>query len=371
MSKISEHALGAFRDELQKTAGYSDVVARFAPQLKNVGTLMSIGTAAGTLGGAGLGVVRDYREARRQGASAGQSVLHGFGGAVSGAKKGALLGAGLGAGAGLLARGDISGLAQRGGALGATARFGQRQVHGLTGMLSPAELMAVRGGAYDAQAALHAAQQAAANPAPRGLMGEAWRRVRGQSVAAADAAQHANLAKNVQSAEKALSEARAYTGGQMDLTSLPGIASAARQHGAGKVLRAGLQGSPLSLTGAMTLVPAGLSTLATLARREETTQADGQRPVGKGEDIGQNLGETAGAVAGSFLPIVGQSVLGGTLGTAGRLVGRGVDRLRGVRAPGMNPGMTPSTLEPAESQNVPSERIMSPAAAGQQPDIGL
>ena len=73
------------------------------------------------------------------------------------------------------------------------------------------------------------------------------------------------------------------------------------------------------------------------------------------------------------MPIVGQELVGRTLGGAGRMVGRGVDRFRGKRppVPGMTPGGPPNTLEPAEGQHTPSERITSPAAAGQQPDIGI
>lgn len=89
---------------------------------------------------------------------------------------------------------------------------------------------------------------------------------------------------------------------------------------------------------------------------------------GKFERAGEDAGRTVGGVAGGVMPVVGQSVVGGALGRVGRLAGRGIDKLRGRS--GM-PGAGPVNLEPTETgQHIPTERVTSPAAAGQQ-DVGL
>lgn len=349
MPELDELTLVAFRAELRKEAGFTDLVARAAPTLKNMSSAGGAGAAVGALGGAGLGAVRSYRAARAQGEDVGGAVTGAFGGAARGAGKGALLGGLAGAGAGA-ASGMGAGLAQRSGILGAGARFGQRQVHSLTGMLSPAELEGVRGGAFDARAHLSKAT-AAMDRAP---------------LSAAPRAQ-----KVVGKAQKAFDATAAATGvtdPSMNLTSLPGYLQAAKQHGAGKVLSTGVREQLANSSPAMAALMIGAPAVGlakTVAGKEETDAAG----RGRFERAGEDLGRTVGGVTGGVMPIVGQGVVGGALGRAGKYTGRGIDRLRGK---GGQPGMTATTLEPAEmGQHTPTEKVTSPAAAGQQADIGL
>lgn len=340
MPSLDEHTLLAFRDELRKEAGYADLVARAAPRLKNIGSLGGVGAAVGSLGGAGIGAVQKYREARQEGASVGQAVVGGAGGALHGAGRGAVIGGLAGGAGGALLKQDLSGLAQRGGLVGAGSRFGQRQVHSLTGMLSPQELTAVRGGSYGARKGLAKAQQAvfgaSSDKLPRALREEA------------QAAKRLTATENAQN---------------MGLSSLPGYIGAVRREGVGKVLSTGakeqLSGATPGMAALMVGLPAVSAAQTLISKKEDPAGR------GRGERFGEEFGRTLGGITGGVMPFVGQSVLGGTLGRAGKYVGRGVDRLSG------KPGMAPTTLEPAEGQHIPSERIMSPAAAGQQPEVGL
>jgi hypothetical protein len=322
-----------------KQAGYGDLVARAAPRLKNIGSLGGIGATLGALGGAGVSGVSQYHQARQQGSGRGEAALLGTLGALGGAGRGALLGAGVGGVAGALMKGDTSFYGQRGGLLGAGARFGQRQVHSVTGMLAPRELEAVRGGAFGARQALDTAR--AGVP---------------KATAAAQSAVHAAEGRlgAVESAQN------------MGLSSIPGVIGAVRREGVGKVLQTGareqLHGAgPL---GALMVAAPALATAKSLTNKDEFDE----QGRGKGERVGEELGRTVGGVTGGVMPIVGQGLLGSALGGAGRVMGRGVDRLRGK---GSAPGMAPATLEPAEGQHTPSERLESPSAAGQQKDIGL
>lgn len=333
MPELTEHLLSSFRAALRKEAGFADAVARAAPRLRAAGSLAGTGAAIGALGGAGLGATRRFQEAREHGEGIGSAALHGahgaLGGAVSGAGVGALAGGGIGA---LSSRG--AGLAARAGALGAPARFGQRQLHSLTGMLAPAELEAIGGGAAGAQQAFNAALAAGA-PAGR-------------------------LAK----AEKALSASRKAQ--NMGLTSIPGYLNSVKNNGLGSTLAAGAKDqwhntSP-AFTALMVGVPAATAA-GTLMKKENPTGP------GKGEELGRNLGGVVGGIAGSAMPIAGNMIVGGALSSAGGRIGKGIDWMRGRRQ--ASPMMGPPPLEPAEGQHIPSERVMSPAAAGQQPEVGL
>lgn len=348
MSEL-EPVLQAFRNWLPKeAASFSQAVARHSGLLKNIGSLAGAGGALGAIGGAGYGVSQGYREARERGAGVGESVvggaLHGLGGAA----KGGLLGAAAGGTAGALAGKALnpSWLANKGGVVGAGARFGQRQVHALTGVLSPSELEAVRGGAFDARQNYTGSLK---------KLEEAWQK---------DPASADKLIDRAARAKKGLEAAENVQ--QMGLTSIPGYLNALKEHGVGKVLGAGLKDQVRNLHPGMAAVALGMPVAGVLH-----SAAKGESPTGagKGEEIGRGVGSAIGGVAGAAMPVVGSAVVGETLGRAGGLVGRGVDRLRGRKTlPPTTLG--PPPLEPAEGQHTPSERVVSPAAAGQQPDIG-
>ena len=354
MLDLSEPLLLALQDEFHKEAMSAGLISR----LKNVGSLGGTGALIGAGGGAMLGGVRGYNQAQENGQS-------GIGGALAGAGSGALAGGALGGlvggGAGALAKRDFGHLAVGEGPLASAARFGQRQVHGLTGMLKPEELEGIRGGAYTAKRNLdeamkaHAAAELGNAPGP-GIVrrtGEGLGVLRPQT--AAD--QTASALKTRVRAEKAHGvAARAQN---MGLSHVPGYlkslatspvktlsTSAEEQFRTQPLLTAGMVGVPLA---------AGM-----LAKPHEGE--------GKGETVGRAVGNATGMLAGGVMPVGGQIVMGEGMkrvgSWAGRAADRGVGRLRG---PGQHHAPTP-TLEPTEAQHIPTERVLSPAAAGQAPE---
>ena len=345
-----EPILTAFRNWLPKeAASFGQLVARHGSLLKNVGALAGAGGMVGALGGAGYGASQGYTEAREQGHGVGSSLLGALAHAPGSAAKGALLGAGVGAGAGAVGGKVLNPewLTKGEGMLGAGARFGQRQVHALTGVLSPAELEAARGGAFGARRNYEAATK---------KLESAWQK--DPSAAGKDIDRAGRAKRGLEAAENVQG---------MGLTSIPGYLGALKEHGAGKVLKAGIQDQVRNMHPGLAAMALGMPALG-VARAAASKERD--QGAGKGEEVGKNVGFALGGVAGAAMPVVGSAVVGETLGRAGGLMGRGIDRLRGRK--GMNTPTTlgPPPLEPAEAQHIPSERITSPAAAGQQPDIG-
>jgi hypothetical protein len=331
MPSLSEVALRAFRDELHKEAGVAELIAQAKPRLQSAGALAGVGALGGGAIGAGIGAVKGYRDARADGASVGRSALQGLTRGLGGGIHGAGLGALAGGAAGALTKMDPSKLVGREGILGSAARSGQRQVHAMTGMLSPAELEGIRGGAFDARQRVGELDRMGA---PRGRAGKA-----------------------LEASEKAQ---------EMGLTSVPGYLKALKNQ-PGQALSTSIKEQYYGMHPAMGAAMVGLplaSAAGTLARNE---RPDG---AGKGEEIGHNLGGAAGGLMGGLMPVGGAEVMSRMGGAAGSGVGRVIDRIRG-RKPLVNDLGNPSTLEPSESQNTPSERVMSPSAAGGQKDVGL
>jgi hypothetical protein len=327
-----EATIHAFRDELGKEAGFADVVAKAAPRLKSMGAAGGIGALGGGVVGGGAGALRGYNEARDRGEGVGHAALGGLMGGLGGAARGAGIGAAAGAAAGGLAKLDPSRLSALPGALGSAARSGQRQMHAMTGMLSPAELEGVRGGAFDARQRVEGLKNLGA---PLGRAGKA-----------------------LEASERAQ---------EMGLTSVPGYLKALKDRPVGEVLGASAKeqyyGMHPAMGAALVGVPA-VGAAGTLARPERPTGP------GKGEELGHNLGAAAGGVMGGMMPVAGAEAMSRLGGGAGAGVGRVIDRIRG-RRPAVDDLGTKPSLEPTESQNTPSERVMSPSAAGQQKDVGI
>jgi hypothetical protein len=344
----SEAIFKAFRNWLPKeAASFGSLVSRHGQLLKNVGQFGGVGAAVGALGGAGYGARQGYTEARERGEGVGTSALSGALHGLGGAAKGGALGAAVGGVAGGVASKAInpSWLAQKDGVIGASARFGQRQVHGLTGVLSPKELEAVRGGAYGARQGHEAAQKA---------LHEAW--IKDPSTVGPSVEKAVKAKKGLEAAENVQN---------MGLTSVPGYLKAVKDEGARKVLGASLKDQIHNMHPGMAAMSLGLPALSVARAAAGKEPESGE---GKGETVGKNVGMALGGLTGAAMPVVGSTVMGGALEHAGKFVGRGVDRLRGRKNTPTTLG--PSPLEPAEGQHMPSERVMSPAAAGQQPDIG-
>lgn len=301
----------AFRDELQKTSA-------IASKLLGAGGGAGVGALLGAAGGGLVGAVRGAHQA----GDAGESRLSGgLAGALGGASAGAGLGALGGAATGALRSDAIQKLTRTEGMAGSAARFGERQVHALTGVVPKGGIEAIRGGAYDARQALKGAN----SPQAR------------KGLAAAEASQ------------------------KMGLTSLPGYVNAVRREGLKNVAKTDLAAQWHSGGIGTKALGVGLpaAMLASdIAKKEQPTG------TGKGESVGRSLGGAVGGLLGSSMPISGQLALGAATGVAGRYVGRGVDRLRG--RPASKPPLTPP--EQQQGSHVPTERVMSPAAMGKPPE---
>lgn len=347
----SEALFEAFRNWLPKeAASLGSVVARHGQLLKNVGSLGGAGAALGAIGGTAFGAREGYHEARERGEGTGTSILSGALHGLSSGAKGGALGAAAGGVAGGIAGKTLNPdwLAQKGGVIGAGARFGQRQVHALTGALSPAELEGVRGGAYGARKAYGAATKD---------LEKAWAKDPTKANDAIDRAAKAH--RGLESAERVQS---------MGLTSVPGYLRSVADKGLRPTLEASVKDQVHNMHPGMAAMALGMPAIGVAHAALSKEKSEG---VGKGEAVGKNLGLALGGLTGAAMPVVGSTVMGGALEHAGGAVGRGIDHLRGRKHAPAAPGtLGPPPIEPAEGQHMPSERVMSPAAAGQTPDIG-
>jgi hypothetical protein len=215
-------------------------------------------------------------------------------------------------------------------------------------MLQPHELEAVGGGAANARAALKS--------------------VREQGVAHAmqPGKAYSDFAPKIQKAERGLAAAEDVQ--KKGLTSLPGYVRGVQREGLGPTFRASareqLANTPLAMT-ALTLGLPAAAIAGTLMKKEAP------EGPGRGENIGAGIGGLVGGLAGSAMPLAGNVVAGAGGAAVGKMLGRGVDRLRGRKAQPMFGQRSPNQMaEPSnEGQHIPSERIMSPAAAGQQREV--
>ena len=345
MFELNELVLLSFRDELRKEAAVGSLLAKAAPYLRNASSLAGAGGAVGGLVGAGMGAVQGARE------QSDHPILNTAAGAVRGGLRGAGLGAlaggVVGAAGGKVLRPDW--LTSKGGLVGAGARFGQRQMHALTGALSPKELEGVRGGAYSAR-------QASTEGAKK--LTDLWNKGAPEEQIHGAVRGAIRAEKGLQASQKAQ---------DMGLTSIPGYVGAVKREGLGKTLSTSLQDQWHNSHPAATALMVG----APLAAAAKTVASpESQEGAGKGEQLGKNIGNVVGGVVGGAMPLAGGIAAGEALQRVGGAVGRGVDRLRGK--PRLVPAQThtlgPPPLEPVESQNTPTERVTSPAAAGLPPE---
>lgn len=316
MPRLNIDVLSAFYSELEKTAA-QPLLAALKPRLGNVASLGgALGMAGGAIG-AGVGGLRGYQRAEEEGTSGLSGAAMG---ALHGGAMGAAAGGALGMAGGALSKRDLTGLTSN-PVLGAGARFGQRNMHSLTGHLTRDELRAVGGGAHAAEEGLAAA---------RSTKDVAKARV------VRDHAVHAE---------------------EMGLHSLPGIARSVMKNGPLETAKAGIQESWHS---------GGLPTKALIAGIPAVSLAAtmGQADDGhKGEHLGRELGGTAGAVLGAPLPIAGQAVLGGAFSAAGGALGSLADRKK--------KRLGELAVHPSEvtGQHVPTEHVMTPGARGEVPEV--
>lgn len=307
--RLSDQILTSFQDELEKIA--------VNPLLGSAATTGLIGSLAG----GGL----NYMRAKQQGAQ-GVDALKAMG-------RGALVGGGLGAagGAGLAAA-----LPNVGGAI---SRFGQRELHGLTGWKPQGGLAAMRAGSWEARQGMEQAAKAL------------------QGAQGAEAV--AKARKGMQAAKAQLQAASKVE--SMGMTSIPGMVRAVKEHGAVPVFRAAGEQMLRGQHPAMSAVQVGLP-LAMVGASAMRTKHDAEGGMSRAQDIGYNTGQAIGGVLGTPLPMVGGAVLGEALGRVGKGVGTVVDKFR--RKP------VQSATEPTNNgQNTPTERIYSDRAMGYTPEI--
>lgn len=347
MCRLDEHTMLAFQDELRKTAAMP-----WQALGGNVGSLMGTGAAIGAGIGGLRSASRKFHEAKDEGDSTGSALLRAGLGSVGGALEGGAIGGGLGAAAGAagtsLAPELTANVAKRmtQGSFGSLGRFGQRQVHSITGW-KPTEaeggLKAIRvGGSQElrdteSSARAHLEQLGRDGADPR-------------EIAKAQKA-HETAGLRAQSAEDV--EGRG-------MTSLPGAARALRKDPMG-TLGAGIKhqwrNSGNLEKGLMLGVPA-IDTVTTLAGHEDPEH-------GKGERLGRNVAGLAAGAALAGAPM-GAQIVGGMLAApaVGGFVGRAVDKFRNRGVVNRQP-----ELEPVDNQqHIPTERNMSPAAMGQAPE---
>lgn len=334
----TERVFDAFHGELEKLAIDTHTL------LGNVGALAGSGALVGAVGGAALGGIKRYREARSRGEGIGQGFLEGAGGALHGAGKGALVGAGAGALAGAATpKALYDRMSNVAGPVGAGARFGQRQVHAFTGWMPTAgetsSIERIRGGAFRARKAVGRAEEELASAWGKNDPSDLRSAVRAKQRASA----------GLEGAERAQ---------QMGLTSVPGYLKSLRQKPL-ETLRTGMAEQWHSGGAGAKALTIGLPALGAVSALRSPESATG---AGKGERVGRELGTVAGGVLTAPLPFVPGQVVSTALGRAGGLAGRGIDRLRG-RRPDL--GQYAQHPENALGQHIPTERVTSPAAAGQ------
>lgn len=309
-SVFTKSALRAFREEMRKIAAVNPAVGA--------------GLTLATLGALGGGVSR-YYQAKLQGSSTGDALGEGLRGGLTGAAAGGLVGAGIGGT----------------GVGGAISRFGQRQLHGLTGWAPEGGLHAMRAGSYNAKQRMARAQAA----------------LRALEHSGGTAQQAARLQQEARRAAKGL--AAAIEAERMGLTSLPGYVRAIGKHGLVPVLQAGAREQLQGTSTAQKALILGLPAYGALRAWRSPADERDSRGLSRGARIGESVGSLVGGVVGGAVPIVGQLALQEGTGRVGRAVGGFFDRRR--QPP---PAFDPTDPVTAPGQVTPSEYVLSPRASG-------
>lgn len=357
MSKIGQSTLLSMSHELVKLSISWNAVG------SGVGSLGGAGLLAGGAIGAGVGGYKSYREARRQGATAGQAIKSSLGGAASGGLRGGQIGGAVGAlGGGAI--GAISPVKANSlrtylsdkPVVGAFSRFGQRQVHGLTGwtpsgMSRSQGLKSMRHGSYSSSENLKALNaQNASGKDIRGLTDKLLGRSNKDVLA--------NAEKGLRASTRAE---------EMGLTSIPGYAKSFRDNGIKNTLSAGFKDQWYNSGPVMKALMIGAPAIE--AGRQAMQKEDPSHPnQGRLERVGKSLATTGANLVMSPLPAVTQLGLSGLVSGAGGSVGKGVGKFFDYPK---KPSLKGQVLSPASQdllqdsgQAVPGERIVSERAAG-------
>jgi len=345
MSNVTD----SFFEELEKeSAGIGQIASNIIRNPALQRGLGGFGAGFGTGGvigagtGAALGGVRQYREAREQGASGLQALGAGVVGSLGGAAKGAVIGAGAGSlGLGGLAAAGKAGFMPKlvgkvgdKSILGSSARFGQRQVHALTGWKPEGGMRAIfeSPGKKELNEALaHQLKVTRANAgglaSPRDMMA-AQRKVE-------------SAKKAVEYGEKAES---------MGLTNLPGYAKSLYQHPI-DTMRYGF-GSMWH--GADPLTKAMFFGYPAAAAGKELMTPSEEGGPGRLERAGKELGVLGFAM--SRIPTTGALLASPVIGAVGGGLGKLTDKII-RRKP--TPAAPQPVMEPAGGEATPAEYVFS------------
>jgi len=156
----------------------------------------------------------------------------------------------------------------------------------------------------------------------------------------------------------------------MGLTSIPGFAkslvSSDPNKGVANTLRAGFEQQWHGTTTGEKALMLGLPLAATGAA---AVMPDDPEHPHKGRDIGAGIVSTAAGMVTGGIPLATGMVVGEGASRVGGAVGGAVDKIRKRRRENMTGHIqAPPAPEEARGQHVPTERVVSPAAAGQMPE---
>lgn len=379
MPSIDHITLSYMRDELVKTA-FLGAVGRalmssagralenkaiqaggryVAEHAMDSAAMAGAGGLAGGVGGAALGA---YEGSKKDG----------VGGAIEGALKrgyqGALGGAALGgaagmAGAGRLGGGKVLNAVTKGeNPLAVAGRFGQRQLHSVTGMAPGGAargteeyanaLKGMRVHGWDAAGKADKAKAALEQATSEGASA---RKLKG-------------LTKDVERTQAAADSSQEVL--SKGLTSIPGMASEiAAKKSLSPIWTHGIkpQATQRGVFGKAMLA------LPVAAAAPELAVSQDEEGRGRAERFSKAIAEGAAYTATPLLPMVGSSLVASGAGGAGGLAGKGIDKLIGaLSGPKKNEiGDTAGTVPPADGDaqgGVPVERVMSNAALGKPPE---
>jgi len=369
--------MNGFLEQLQKealTAPVSSIMSSLArpgrlhAMQAGMGSGMGLGLGAGLLGGGALGGVKAYRQARAEGASPLSAVGSTLGGVAHGALRGGVTGVALGAGGGALLGAAaptqvISAtkqLAKMPGKAGEFSRFGQRQVHSVTGWKpggATASIEQIGAGAHGARETAKGALASLGKSPEMDALVAAHSKGPAEVAAARQALQAVPGAKLTQ-AHKALRSAE--TSQQMGLTSLPGYAKSIGKNGLIPTVATGVkeqwQASGPKGKAMMLALPA-ISAAGTLKAPDQP----GGR--GKGETIGRLAGSTLGSLAAP-MSLTGGLLLGSAFEHAGGAMGKGVDKLRGRRPAVPQDPTPPPATAPGDTGQAAVEHVYGTGYGG-------
>lgn len=340
--------------------------------------------AGGAIGGL-LGARKSYKDAREQGVSRGEALLHGAVGATGGASKGALIGTGVGllggAGAGALLspgkteaiRGTLSHLP----VVGQGSQFVQRQVHGLTGWAPEAEnmresLRQIGMGSSLHDGSINAAKKRITEVAMAGtpqetLTDKLLRRGPTGTVTPRRSLVDLMMGRTAQEgAAKGLSNAyrardAATNAENMGLTNIPGYLESLKDNGVGATLGAAAKNefyANPTMTAAMVGLPALGAAHALVAKDDPNKPVDPNHPnEGRLHRAGANLLSAGSSLALGPMPLYTQKLVQRGLHAPGHLLSKRMNQ-------GSVMGPVSQDLTATSGQAVPTEHHVSERAAG-------